>query len=342
MEKEYINKVLTTTVFFGLIVLSFFILKPILLSIITGLILAFIFAPVYNRLLKKFKNKNFTAGFICFFLITILLLPVWFLTPLIVNQSIKIYLYSQQVDFVSILQKISPSVFASDTFSQEIGPIIHSFITNITNSLMNYASTLILNFPTIFLQFIVIIFIFFFALKDGKEFINYIKSLLPFSKEIQEKIFTYSKEITNSVIYGQIVIGILQGVIVGIGFLIFGVPNALFLTLLALLAGIFPIIGTAIIWLPLAIYLLISGSMFSAIGISIFGLISNTIDNFIRPVIVSRKTNLKASVVFVGMIGGLFLFGILGFIIGPLILSYLLILLELYRGKPSPNFFVQE
>ena len=83
------------------------------------------------------------------------------------------------------------------------------------------------------------------------------KSLLPFSKEVEKKIFDYSKGITSSVLYGQVIIGILQGIAAGLGFFIFGVPKALFLTLLAMMAGIFPIIGTTIIWLPVAIYLFI-------------------------------------------------------------------------------------
>lgn len=150
------------------------------------------------------------------------------------------------------------------------------------------------------------------------------------------------KSITASVIYGQVIIGVLQGIIVGIGFFIFGVPNALLLTMLASLAGIFPIIGTGIIWIPVVIYLLIEGSTFTTIGVLIFGIISSSVDNFLRPIIVAKRTDIHTSILMIGMIGGLFLFGVLGFILGPLILSYLLILLELYRNKNVPGFFIQK
>ena len=142
-----------------------------------------------------------------------------------------------------------------------------------------------------------------------------------------------------SVIYGQVVIGIVQGLAVGLGFFIFKVPNALFLTLLASLAGIFPIIGTTIIWAPVVIYLLIAGNTFPALGVLVFGLISASIDNLARPVFVSKRTQMHSALVLIGMIGGLLLFGVIGVILGPLIIAYLLIVLEIYRNKRSPGIF---
>lgn len=342
MDDDYFKKITTTVILALLIVLSFFLLKPILLSIIVGIILAFIFNPLYDLLHKFTKSKNLSASLMCFLLILLIVLPLWFLTPTLIKQSIKIYTSSQQIDFVTPIKNIFPSLFASEEFSAEIGSIIHSFVTKMTNALMNSLSQLILNFPGLFLQFLVVFFTFFFVLRDKEQLIAYIKSLLPFSKDIETKLFESSKGITSSVIYGQVIIGIIQGLIVGLGFFIFGVPNALILTLLASLAGIFPIIGTTLIWIPVIIYLFIAGNTFPALGVAIFGVISSSIDNFIRPIIVSKRTKIHSSLILIGMIGGLFFFGILGFILGPLILAYLLIILEIYRNKKSPGIFIQQ
>jgi predicted PurR-regulated permease PerM len=342
MDDVYFKRIMTTILLIALIVLSFFLLKPILLSIIFGLILAFVFTPVYNWLYKIIKSKNISATIICLLLILLIVLPLWFLTPIVIDQSIKIYLASQQMDFVTPLKNIFPSLFASEGFSAEIGSIMHSFVTKVTNSLMNSLSKLILNFPTLFLQSLVVFFTFFFALRDKEQLLSYIKSLLPFSRDIEKKLFKSSKAITSSVIYGQIVIGIIQGLLVGLGFFIFRVPNSLLLTLLACLAGVFPIIGTAIIWVPVAIYLLLAGNTFPAIGVIIFGLISSSLDNFIRPIFVSKRTQMHSSLVLIGMIGGLFLFGVLGLILGPLILAYLLIIVEIYRNKKVPGIFIKQ
>ena len=141
-------------------------------------------------------------------------------------------------------------------FSNEIGLAIQSFVSKTANSLMNYLSNVILNFATYYFKIIVILFTFFFFLRDREEIVNYIQSLLPFSKEVEKRLFKSSKDLTISILYGQVLLGIIEGIIAGIGFFIFGVPNALLLTILAAIAGIFPIIGTAIVWVPVAIYLI--------------------------------------------------------------------------------------
>lgn len=325
-----------------LLVLSFFLLKPILIPMIVAFILAFIFNPVYNMFYKIFKSKNISASLICLILLFLIILPIWFLTPIVIDQSFKIYLAAQQMDFVTPLKGIFPSLFASEQFSAEIGSILHSFFTKTTNSLVNELSQIIFNFPTLLLQFSVVFFTFFFVLRDKDKVIDYIKTLLPFSKDVETKMFESSKGITTSLIYGQIIVGIIQGIIVGVGLFIFSVPNSLFLTLLAILGGILPIIGTTLVWVPVVIYLFIAGNTFSAIGVLLFGIFSSTIDNVIRPLIVSKRTNIHPVVVLIGMIGGLFLFGVLGFILGPLILSYLLILLDTYRKNQAPSLFIEQ
>lgn len=342
MEDEYLKRMTTTVVLFALAVLSFLVLKPILLSIILGAILAVIFSPLHNFLLKLFRSRTISASLICILLFLIIIIPFWFLTPIFVQQSFEIYLASQQVDFVSILKTFFPSFFSSEQFSNEIGSIISSFTTKATNALVNWLSQFILNFPTISLQLLVIFFTFFFVLRDNEYFSDYLRNILPFQREVKEKLFLSSKDIIYSVIYGQIIIGVIQGIIAGIGFFAFGVNNAFLFTFLAILAGIFPIIGTTIVWLPVVVYLLIAGNTIPAIGVSAFGIISNLIDNIIRPIFVSRYTNLHPLLVLVGMIGGLFFFGILGFVLGPLIIAYAFIMLEIYRGKQMGGIFVQE
>jgi len=337
MGNEFFGKIITAVLLMVLIILSFFLIKPILLSIISAVILAFIFAPIYNRIFKITNSKNFSASLICLFLIIMIILPFWFFTPIIIKQSFKVYLFSQQIDFIAILKKISPSFFASEEFTKEVGSILYSFTNKVTNSTVNLFSKLLLNLPNLFLHFLIVFFTLFFTLKDKEKIILYIQSILPFSKDVEKKLFESSKGITISVIYGQVIVGIIQGIIAGAGFLIFGAPNALFLTFLALVAGIFPVIGTAIVWLPVGIYFFIAGNTFQAWGIITFGIISSTIDNLIRPAIVSKRTMMHPALILIGMVGGLLLFGILGFILGPLILAYLFIILEIYRDKRIPG-----
>ncbi|MEK6820027.1 MAG: AI-2E family transporter [Nanoarchaeota archaeon] len=339
MDNEYFRKITTTAILIILVVLSFLILKPILLSIIMGLIMAVVFSPAYDWILKKTKMKSVALISICLFLMTLIILLFWFLMPIFVKQSFEIYVAAQQIDFVQVFTKIFPSLSAADLSSQ-FGSIFSGFVTSSLNSLVTSVSGLLLNFPVIFLHMIVVFATFFFVLKDKEEILEYLKSLLPFSKDVERRLFQSSTNITRSVIYGQIVIGFIQGLIAGLGFLFFGVPNTLFLTLLAILAGIL-IIGPTIIWIPVVIYLLLAGNGFAAAGVTFFGIISAVIDNFLRPFFISKSSKMHPLLSLTGMIGGFLFFGILGFIIGPLVLAYVIIILEIYRGKELQGFLLK-
>jgi len=342
MEDNYFKKSLAIIILVLLMVLSFFLLKPLLLSIVTGFILAFIFSPVYNWLYKIIKSKNISSFIICIFLIAIIIIPLWLFTPMLINESIKLYRASQQLDIVTPLKAIFPSLFSSQEFSQQVGSITYSFITKAANSLMNYLSGIVLNFPTIMMEILVIFFTLFYALRDKDKIVNYISTLLPFSKEVEKKMFDSAKDITFSVLYGYVVIGIVQGLIQGAGFFIFGVPNAFILFIIAILFGIFPIVGPAFLGIPVAIFLILSGNPLAAWGVLLCTLIASMSDHFIRPFIVSRRTNLHPAIVLIAMIGGFLLLGILGFILGPLIIAYLIIIIEVYKTKSAPTFFVKE
>jgi predicted PurR-regulated permease PerM len=334
METDSYKKIAIPFILLILLILSYFLLKPILMAVFLGVILAIIFLPLYKKLLKLIKFKDVSAFIVCILLIIIIVVPLWFLTPVLVNQSIDIFMSSQNIDFVTPLKKIFPSLFATEQFSNEIGSILSSFTTKITSSIMGGLSNLILNFPIISLQLLVVFFVFFYVMRDEEKIIEYLQSILPFPKEIEQKLFKSSKEVTLSVLYGVIVLGIVQGLVVGVGFFLFSVPNALFLTIAAILAGILPIIGTTLVWGIVVIFMVINGSpLLPILGICFFGFLAYLIDHFFKPVFISRRTKLHSVIVLLGMVGGIIVFGFFGFVIGPLILSYLLIVLEIYKSK---------
>jgi len=341
MDGKSYNQVASSIILGVLIVLAFLLIKPMLLAIIFGFILAFIFLPLQRKLLRCTNSKTLSAFIVLLLLVAVVIIPLWFITPVLLKQSIQIFIASQEMDLVGPIKEIFPSLFSIETISNELTNVIYSSITKLTNSAMSTFSSLILNFPTIALQLLVTLFVFFFTLRDGNKLVDYLQSILPFPKKIEKSLFKSTEDITFSVLYGQVIIGILQGLLVGIGFFIFGVNNALFLTLLAAIAGILPIIGTAIIWLPVAIFLLVKGNIGAFIGISVFGLLSSLSENTVKPAFVAKRTNVNSAIILLGMIGGLIMFGIIGVILGPLVLSYLLIVLEVYRDKRIPGALIE-
>ena len=339
MDKQVFRKLTSAGIIIALLVLTYFLLKPILISVLIALMLAFLLYPVYLKINKVVKSRNISALIVCFLLASVIVIPIWFFTPILLKQSFEFFLTSQNIDFVTPLKKIFPDLFASEAFSLEIGTALNSFVSKATNSMVNFLAGIIKDFPILLLQFLVMCFTFFFALKDQRKITDYIRGVLPFSKEVENKIFRSSRGITFSVVYGQVVLGIIQGLLVGIGLFLFGVDNALFFTLLAGIAGIFPIVGTMIIWVPVVIYLFVTGQVWPALGVSLFGLLSSATENFIKPIFISKRIDMHPALVLISMVGGLLVFGILGVIIGPLIFAYLFIILEFYKDKKAPGVF---
>jgi len=335
MVEKISQRIIVIVFLVGLFLLSLMVVWPIIVSILAGLILAYMLHPLYLIVLKVVREKNISALIIVLLLLFLIFLPIWFLFPVVVKQVFEAYSFMQKVDIFSFLKPLLPQTSSNDTLA-----LLNSFVSNSITSIFSKFSQILLDLPNLLLQLTVILFVFFFAMRDSNKLKEYAKGISPFSSELEKSLSTQFKEITNSVIYGHIIVGILQGILTGIGLLIFGVPNVLLLTLVAVLASVLPIIGAWLVWIPAGIYLLTSGHTGAGIGLMLYGAIFiSWIDNVIRPYIVSRRTNLSSGIVLIGMIGGLMVFGVLGLVLGPLILAYVIVILDAYKDKKLSELF---
>ncbi len=337
LNENSFKKLTVMVIILLLAVVTIIIVKPILISVLWGLIISYILYPIYLPMLKKLKNKNLTAGLVVFLLAVIIFLPLWIFFPTIVKQVSSAYEFFQQVDIFAILEKLTPASLES---SKDLGVIINTFISKVAGLIFSQLEALFLNFTEILLQTVVILLVLFFSLRDQELLRDYVKRLSPFSKPLEKRLENKFYEITSSVLYGQVLVGILQGILTGIGLYLFGVPKALLLMFLTTLLAILPLIGAWLVWFPAAVYLLAIGKTGAGIGLLIYGVILiSLVDNVVRTYIISKKSNVSAALIFIGMIGGLFAFGLIGIILGPLILSYFLILLELFKENKFFHLF---
>ncbi len=323
-----------------LIILSAIILKPIFLSIITGLLLAYIFNPVYKRIYSFVKERNTSAFIIIFLVLLIIFIPFWFLFPVITRQIFEFFIYLQKIDIVAFVKHVFPPGVFSDVFYANFGASVSGFVGKLAGSLSASFSSFIVNLPNSMFQALIALFTLFYALKDSSKFGEYIKSVSPFSEKTEQRMMQEFKNITKAVIYGFVLTGVILGILAGIGFFIFGVPGALILTLLAVLMGILPILGVWMVWVPAAIYLMSTNNVVGGVLLTVYSLIITfVVDGIVRTFFISKTGKMHSAIVLIGMIGGLFTFGVLGFIIGPLILSYLLIIFDAYRHRDLSGLF---
>lgn len=332
VEDTFVTKSITLLAIGALFLLALFVLKSIILSVVVGLLLAYMLHPVFKRINKKIKNKDVATVILILFVIIVLAVPLWFLAPMAAVQTIDTYRYLQSFDIGETVKTLLPSVFSPET-ARALTIHFNNLVGKFFSSLLDEITRLIVNIPNLFLQFAVALFTFYFAVRDSEKLKDYASKLSPFSKSTEERFLNEFRRITNAVVFGQILIGIIQGLVLGAGLLILGVPRALLLTIIAILTSMIPILGSWLVWLPVSIYLLATGDIVRGIILAIYGgLIVSSIDNLLRPYFLSKSSkSLPIAVALIGVIGGIYTFGILGIVLGPLILAYTLIIIEFYR-----------
>lgn len=187
------------------------------------------------------------------------------------------------------------------------------------------------SFARILLNAFVFLTALYFLLKDGSKLKNYFVALSPLADTDDELIASRLKSGVLAVIKGNLTIGLIQGALTGIGFAIFGVPNAALWGSLAVITALIPGIGTALVIAPAIIFLFLTGNNVGGIGLLIWGVIAvGLVDNFLSPKLVGRGMRLHPLAAFIAVLGGLAFFGPLGFLLGPLTISLCLALIDIY------------
>ena len=339
-EKKETAKYLTIGLIAIIGILVFFLLKPVITSIFAGLVLAYLLMPLYKKFLKVFKNRSLAAWVVLILLLIVIAVPLWFIIPISINQIFEAFRYTQTLNIDGFIKAIFPT--ASDAFSVQATVTIETLISKATAGLLTLLTSTFMEIPSIFLHVFIVGFVFFFGLRDSDKLMILAQELSPFSKSKEKLMIQQFKSVTDSIVYGHIAIGILQGLLAGLGFLIFGIHNVLVLTFLTIFMSVIPL-GPYIIYIPLALILFATGPPGIAIAFLAYNfIIVSTLDNFLRTYIVAKRSSISTPVVFVGMMGGLFMFGIIGMLIGPLILAYFLVILQLYKEKELSGLFLGE
>ncbi len=337
-NEESIKQVFAAAFIIVIIVFAFFIIRPIFFAIIFGLLLAYSFNPINRWLLKKIKNPTFTASITCSIVLIIMILSLWFLLPTLISQTFDTYLAIQSLDIISIMKKNLPFLFSNPEISKNVEAVYSTFLSSTANSSLKRFTEIVSNLPSLVLNLLVIIIVFFYGLRDGDKIVDLLRESLPFNKNTTNRFITKSKQVTFSVIFGRIIVGILSGLLTGVGFFIVGIENSLLLTFLSIIASIIPLIGPWIVWIPVVISLFIVDRVYAGIFLFLYGgIIVTLFENILHPIFVSRTSKISTSLALIGIIGGLLVFGIFGLILGPLVMAYLSVLFELYIENKKPS-----
>ncbi len=350
-EKLNFNK-MRSVFFFGLIIILglaiLYIVRPFFYPIFWAAIIAVLFYPVYCWLRKHFKSSSLSSFLTVSLVIIILFLPLSLLSTLIVNESIDLY---QTVSQGNYIQKVSGVENWLQTTA--IGPYIEKVKTEgiiyaadatktISIFLFNNLKSITQNSLKFFFMLFIMLYALFYFLRDGKRILKRLMYLSPLGDKYEAMLYEKFTSTTRATLKGTLLVGLIQGTLGGILFLATGVEGAFIWGVVMVAFAIIPALGPFIIILPAGIIMLALGNIWQGVVILAVGLgFIGMIDNFIRPPLVGKDIQMHPLLVLFATLGGLLLFGISGFVIGPVIAALFIAIMSIYdhhyRNELSNN-----
>ena len=325
------------------------ILLPFLSPIAWALIIGIITFPAYRRLLGLLKQREgWAAGLMTLAVMLIFVLPVLSLLSVLAQEVAQVYqfvsssLTSAGAD--QLLQQWSAQPQLAP-YLAKLKSLIGSSSFNLTDSIManskeglakllGFLTSILANSFSFLMDMAFMLFILFFVYLDGERALSWLHRILPMEGSLQEKLSRVVRDVLSGFIFGTLLTCLVQGVLAGAAYLLFGVPSPLLLAVLTAIGGLIPVVGTALIWLPAALYLYLQGSAVKAVILILWGFLAvGMSDNVVKPIFMSSRVTLPILPIMIGAFGGLAAFGVLGAIFGPLLLA---ILYELYVVEPVP------
>lgn len=326
------------------LLLAYPLLRPLAWSIILSFFSYPLFQVLHNRLFRG-HLANIAAALTTAAIISMLLLPAIFFVFYLANDGMA--LYAKITEVVSKMEGRDMSYLfgllperlqhimqpwisrfnlnlANDVFGQ-LGGWFSGWVAHISRGV--FESALRLAF-----QMIVITVSSFFMIRDGHVIVEYIRDIVPLSAEETDAMLSRGKRMLQAVVYGFTFTAAVQGFLGALGWWWVGLPNPFLFGGLMFIFAIIPFVGTALVWVPGALYLFASGQVGEALTLAFWGLaIVSTVDNFLRPIFISEGSKVHILIVFVGVVGGLATLGLLGIFLGPLVMTLFFFCLDAYR-----------
>lgn len=316
---------------FIFLILTFIVLKDIFSVIIFSMILAYFLFPLYNFYNRKIKQENLSSLLTLVTATFIFFVPFALLSYFIIINLLRILLqYKIYIENPEILNTILSDFFQKFSNSSVLSSVnFYELFNNVVIFILDYIRNFFSSIPTAILYFFIVLFITYYILIYNQKLLFAFNEYIPLSLRKQNEIIRNITKNIKVLFKGYFLTGIIQTIIAIIGYIIFGAPNILIISALTLFVSLIPYLGTPLVWVPVSLYLVIVGEQFNGIGLLLYGtFIISMVDNFVRPILMSDKETIAPPLVFIGFVGGLLAFGILGIILGPLIISITIILLR--------------
>lgn len=325
--------------FLGLVLLVsavfLYLLSGYFQPIFWAAILGVLFLPVQNALERRLRDRRSLAAVLTVILIFFtVLVPSLLVTSAVVNEAAQLYqrIQSGEIDpgaALRWLQGWMPGVVSwAEGFGIDVAQWpqkVSEIAVKASQFVGGMALTAGQNVASFMIKFLIMLYLLFFILRDGDQMMEKIIAALPFGDDRERELFGKFAEVSRATLKGTLVIGIIQGTLGGIMFGVLGIEGAVFWGVVMVFLSILPLVGASLVWIPAVIYLVVSGDYGKAIAMALFGgVVIGLLDNLLRPILIGRDTKMPDYLILLSTLGGLSIFGISGFVIGPIIAALFL------------------
>ncbi len=332
----------------ALLFIAYVTLEPFLLTIAGAAIVAYLFFPVYRWIRKSVPSRG-AGAFLMLLLILIIVLIPFALLFLQLQPHVATFLAYAQEGLASLpvnctaqgsgLHRTLCSLSARIAADTRLQQYALGAVNQLGSGLYGLGRGILFSAPSFLLQLTVFLFVLYYAFKDGEALADTIRRRFPLSKAKRKRFFSQFEQLLAGVVYGNILIALVQAVLATVGYLIVGTVAPFIFGIITFFFVFVPAIGAAAVWLPIALYYLLAGAYLKGLFMLAYGIIVvSSMDNLIRPYLLSGKTRMHPLLMLLGVVGGVAAFGFIGVFLGPIILGTVLIvfsMLEPFRERIS-------
>jgi predicted PurR-regulated permease PerM len=325
------------------------IVEPLWQPLLWAVLLGALLAPVNSRLAARLGGKpRLASGLTTVGVVLLLLLPIIAIGGAVAAQAANLLqrldtkqLRASSIDLAHfpVLQK--PLEWLDRTAGISLAQIEGWIVTGtkrLLETLADSGGAVMLGALGTIVSFVLMLFVLFFVLRDGPVLAQRVVRVLPIENRLRGLLWQHLIDVTRAVFMGIGLTALVQGVLLGIGFAIAGLPSPLVFGVLGALFALVPVVGTAIIWVPATLWLLAQGETGQAIFLAAWGVLAvGSVDNFLRPILISGRVEVPTLAVFIGVMGGLSAFGFVGLFLGPIVLGLLVALFRFSTEALAPQ-----
>ncbi|MFH1887991.1 MAG: AI-2E family transporter [Pseudomonadota bacterium] len=325
---------------------AWLVLAPFMNIFLVALVLAVIARPVYLWMVRQVRGRKSLASFLtCVLVVVLLILPCLVILSLVAQESLSAYEWVNQrvqeeaasgeilTRAAELQQRYLPNL---DLDPANWGKRLAGAAGSISQMVIGWSAGAVKAMTSAVWKFFLMLFALFYFFRDGEGFLSRLGHLMPLPASLEEQIAGNFREVSRSAFYGTFLTALAQGALGGAGFAIAGLQPLVWGVVMAFFS-IIPVVGTAIVWAPASLLLLVSGHVGAGIFLALWGgVVVGMSDNFLRPLLMRGKNELHPMLVFFSLVGGIGAFGLLGILLGPLAMVLVITLVKAYEEAAKP------